>query len=82
MPTISMFYGIEGHVRFLPTCLIGVFTSLKNPDFFKKVFIEDGAVIPNFKNNDTKVEKYDILKFKNKNGRRRCRDKQKQLVKN
>lgn len=36
--------GIEGQVRFLPTHLTGVFTSLKDPNFFKKVGIEDGAV--------------------------------------
>jgi len=36
--------GTCGKVRFLPTRLRGVFTPLKNPDFFKKVFIADGVV--------------------------------------
>lgn len=36
--------GIAGEIRFLPTHLTGVFEVLKNPDFFRQVRIEDGAV--------------------------------------
>ena len=36
--------GLQGRVRFSPSHLTGVFVPLKNPDFFNKVFIDDGAV--------------------------------------
>lgn len=36
--------GVAGTVRFLPSHLTGVFTPLKQPDFFKKVFVHDGVV--------------------------------------
>jgi hypothetical protein len=36
--------GVAGKVRFLPGHLTGVFAPLKQADFFKKVFINDGVV--------------------------------------
>jgi hypothetical protein len=36
--------GITGRVRFLPSHLTGVFSQLKQPDFFKEVLINDGVV--------------------------------------
>lgn len=36
--------GVTGKVRFLPSHLTGVFTPLKQADFFAKVFINDGVV--------------------------------------
>ena len=36
--------GLAGKVRFLPSHLSGVFAPLKQADFFKKVFINDGVV--------------------------------------
>lgn len=36
--------GLTGEVCFLPTHLTGVFTPLKKPDFFLKVFLNDGVV--------------------------------------
>lgn len=36
--------GISGKVRFLPSHLTGVFTPLKEADFFNKVFVNDGVV--------------------------------------
>jgi len=36
--------GTSGTVRFEPAYFTGVFEALKNPDFFSKVFVEDGAV--------------------------------------
>ena len=36
--------GTDGRVRFMPQHLTGVFESLKNPQFFKQVFIDNGVV--------------------------------------
>lgn len=36
--------GTEGLVRFMPSHLIGVFSPLKDPQFFSMVFIESGAL--------------------------------------
>jgi len=36
--------GVCGKVRFLPSHLTGVFTPLKQADFFNQVFINDGVV--------------------------------------
>jgi hypothetical protein len=36
--------GTRGRVQFESSHLTGVFTALKNPDFFKQVFIQGGAV--------------------------------------
>lgn len=36
--------GTKGKVKFEKTHLTGVFEILKNPDVFKKVFIDDGVV--------------------------------------
>lgn len=36
--------GISGKVHFLPSHLTGVFTPLKEADFFNKVFLNDGVV--------------------------------------
>ena len=36
--------GISGKVRFLPSHLTGVFTPLKQANFFKKAFIDSGVV--------------------------------------
>lgn len=36
--------GVAGKVRFLPSHLTGVFTPLKQADFFAKVFVNDGVV--------------------------------------
>jgi hypothetical protein len=36
--------GIAGNVRILPSYLTGVFSPLKNADFFNQVFIQNGAV--------------------------------------
>ena len=36
--------GTCGRVQFETSHLTGVFTALKNPDFFKQVFIQGGAV--------------------------------------
>jgi len=36
--------GVAGKVRFLPSHLTGVFTPLKQADFFKEVFVNDGVV--------------------------------------
>lgn len=36
--------GLAGKVRFLPSHLMGVFAPLKQADFFKQVFIQDGVV--------------------------------------
>lgn len=36
--------GLNGTVRILPSFLTGVFSSLKQPDFFAKVFLNDGVV--------------------------------------
>ncbi len=44
MSTISMFYGLEGTVRFKPSHLTGVFESLKDKRYFDKVYISHGAV--------------------------------------
>lgn len=36
--------GVRGTVKFLPEHLTGVFTVLKDPLFFEKVYIKDGVV--------------------------------------
>ena len=36
--------GLCGQVKFAPSHLQGVFAPLKNPDFFNRVFINDGVV--------------------------------------
>jgi hypothetical protein len=36
--------GLSGRVKFLPQYFSGVFTVLKDPEFFSKVFVEDGVV--------------------------------------
>jgi hypothetical protein len=36
--------GLKGTVKFLPSRLRGVFTALKDPSFFEKVFVDDGVV--------------------------------------
>jgi hypothetical protein len=36
--------GTNGRVRFLPQHLNGVFEPLKNPEFFNRVFIDNGVV--------------------------------------
>ncbi len=36
--------GLVGKVQFLPQRLRGVFTALKDPTFFSKVFVNDGVV--------------------------------------
>lgn len=36
--------GLSGKVRFLPSHLMGVFAPLKQADFFKQVFVNDGVV--------------------------------------
>lgn len=36
--------GLEGKVRFKKSHLTGVFESLKNEDFFKRVYIDHGIV--------------------------------------
>ena len=36
--------GVLGKVRFLASHLTGVFACLKDPDFFKKVFVCEGVV--------------------------------------
>jgi hypothetical protein len=44
--TLSVVFadGLCGRVRFLTQHLTGVFTPLKDPVFFEKVFIDDGVV--------------------------------------
>lgn len=37
--------GLAGKVRFLPSHLTGVFTPLKQADFFAKVFVNEGVVV-------------------------------------
>lgn len=36
--------GVHGKVRFLPSHLTGVFSPLRQADFFEQVFINDGVV--------------------------------------
>lgn len=36
--------GLSGEVRFAPEHLTGVFEPLKNPAFFKQVYLDHGAV--------------------------------------
>lgn len=36
--------GLKGNVQFLPKRLRGVFSTLKDPEFFSKVFLDDGVV--------------------------------------
>ncbi len=36
--------GLTGSVKFLPSCLYGVFEKLKNPNFFNQVMVADGFV--------------------------------------
>ena len=36
--------GISGKVQFEPSYLTGVFQALKDPDVFRQVYIEQGAV--------------------------------------
>jgi hypothetical protein len=36
--------GLSGEIRFTPGHLTGVFALLKNPPFFKQVFLDHGAV--------------------------------------
>lgn len=36
--------GLTGEVRFAPEHLTGVFTPLKDPGFFKQVYLDHGAV--------------------------------------
>jgi hypothetical protein len=36
--------GLVGKIRFMPGHLTGVFTPLKNEDFFNQVFINNGVV--------------------------------------
>lgn len=36
--------GLTGEVRFAPEHLTGVFEALKNPAFFKQVYLDHGAV--------------------------------------
>lgn len=36
--------GVAGKVHFLPSHLTGVFTPLKQADFFAKVFVNEGVV--------------------------------------
>lgn len=36
--------GTSGQVRFLPSHLTGVFASLKDPEVFRQVYIDGGAV--------------------------------------
>ncbi len=36
--------GLTGVVKFLPTCLYGVFEKLKNPEFFNYFTVADGFV--------------------------------------
>ena len=36
--------GVNGRVKFAPDHLTGVFAELKDPVFFKKVFVSNGAV--------------------------------------
>lgn len=36
--------GLTGIVKFLPSCLYGVFEKLKKPDFFNQFTIDDGFV--------------------------------------
>jgi hypothetical protein len=41
---VRFFDGTCGRVRFMPQHLEGVFEPLKNPQFFARVFIDDGVV--------------------------------------
>jgi len=47
-PDYSLFVrfkdGLEGQVHLSPEKLTGVLEPLKNPDFFQRVFIDNGAV--------------------------------------
>lgn len=36
--------GLTGIVKFLPSCLYGVFEKLKNPDFFNQFTVAEGFV--------------------------------------
>ncbi len=36
--------GLSGNVRFLPSCLYGVFEKLRNPDYFNQLKVTDGFV--------------------------------------
>jgi hypothetical protein len=36
--------GLTGVVKFLPSCLYGVFEKLKNPNFFNQVTVSEGFI--------------------------------------
>ena len=42
---VSFADGTSGTVKFLKKFLTGVFEPLKDPNFFKQVFVSDGAVM-------------------------------------
>lgn len=42
--TVKFSDGLQGTVRFKPSHLTGVFESLKNEEYFNKVFVDHGVV--------------------------------------
>lgn len=42
--TVKFSDGLQGTVRFKPSHLTGVFESLKNKEYFNKVFVDHGVV--------------------------------------